>query len=33
MTARFNVLKYELGCDPNLQRINESAVLFFNSAL
>ena len=29
MTAHFNVLKYELGCDPNLQRINEYAPLYY----
>ena len=28
-TAHFNVLKYELGCDPNLQRINEFAPLYY----
>ena len=29
MTAHFNVLKYELGCNPNLQRINEYAPLYY----
>ena len=29
MTAHFNVLKYETGCDPNLQRINEYAPLYY----
>ena len=29
MTSHFNVLKYELGCDPNLQRINEYAPLYY----
>jgi dienelactone hydrolase len=29
MTAHFNVLKYELGCEPNLQRINEYAPLYY----
>ena len=28
-TAHFNVLKYEEGCDPNLQRINEYAPLYY----
>ena len=29
MTAHFNVLKYETGVDPNLQRINEFAPLYY----
>ena len=31
MTAHFNVLKYELGVNPNLQRINEFAPLYYVS--
>lgn len=28
-TSHFNVLKYETGCDPNLQRIDEYAPLYY----
>ena len=28
-TSHFNVMKYELGCNPNLQRIDEYAPLYY----